>query len=211
MDQGGNAGSLLRLFDFAQAHDIASARGPTSESSWYLPGKLLGGAFPRSEAELLAICSHASVVVNLCEDKEFRGPLRRAEEYVLPPACRLVRLPIEDGMVPETIERFRQQLEPLAEELVNGAVLYVHCFGGVGRTGIVCACLLSHIWPAASALDLLRYRVFFAARSNHLKRARRYVQAAYRAREIAYGDSPEFVHQKLFVVEYAKLLGRRLE
>ena len=57
------------------------------------------------------------------------------------------RHPIRDIDVP-TAERMQAILDEIESRTANGHTLYVHCWGGVGRTGTVIGCLL-----ARSGLD----------------------------------------------------------
>ena len=41
------------------------------------------------------------------------------------------------------------------EQLDRGEVVYMHCWGGRGRAGLVGACLLSLMWPRAEADEIL--------------------------------------------------------
>ena len=56
-----------------------------------------------------------------------------------------VRFPIVDGSVPDESSNliWKNQLSPiLINELKNGRKLFIHCRGGLGRTGLIAAKLL---------------------------------------------------------------------
>lgn len=60
-----------------------------------------------------------------------------------------VHEPIPDQFVTSD-ERVIALMETLAELLRQGEVLYIHCWGGHGRTGTIIGCLLgSHTTPPA--------------------------------------------------------------
>mmetsp|Transcript_33215 Transcript_33215/g.49504 ORF Transcript_33215/g.49504 Transcript_33215/m.49504 type:complete len:286 (-) Transcript_33215:153-1010(-) len=66
--------------------------------------------------------------------------------------------PIEDLNVPNS-EPLLLLLSQLLEALESGCTLYLHCWGGRGRAGLVGACLVSLIWPemnSSSVLDLVQ-------------------------------------------------------
>ena len=50
--------------------------------------------------------------------------------------------PIKDRQVPESEVRFAKLLEKLDSELASGRNVAIHCRQGIGRTGLVAACLL---------------------------------------------------------------------
>lgn len=50
-------------------------------------------------------------------------------------------IPIKDFNVPDNIQEFEEGLVNILRHSVNGDKVFFGCFGGVGRTGIVLACL----------------------------------------------------------------------
>jgi protein-tyrosine phosphatase len=107
------------------------------------PGRLLAGRHPcaldpreapREIAELLG------QGVTLFLDLTVEGEL---EPYVahVPPRVRHVRRPIVDFSVP-TPEQLVGTLDEIDFELSVGGVVYVHCWAGCGRTGVVVAAWL---------------------------------------------------------------------
>ena len=63
--------------------------------------------------------------------------------------------PIEDLNVPKSNERFLKLLLSLLKAMNEERTIYIHCWGGRGRTGLVSACLLSCIWPELDADTIL--------------------------------------------------------
>jgi protein-tyrosine phosphatase len=105
---------------------------PFERSYWVEPGRLLAGAYPDPEAALDGVITF---VVDLTEEGElapYSARLERAE---------WVRMPIRDFSVPSDAE-LRRILDTIDVALDRGEVVYVHCFGGRGRTGTVVACHL---------------------------------------------------------------------
>jgi hypothetical protein len=80
------------------------------------------------------------------------------------------RLPIRDTTVPEKWE-MKQILDEIRNSLAQGHIVYMHCWGGVGRTGTVIGCWLrrsgltgeqalnqvAQCWRAMSEEKLLRH------------------------------------------------------
>jgi protein-tyrosine phosphatase len=87
---------------------------------------------------------------------------------------------IEDRSIPKckNIIKFQNQLEEVVNVLHDGGCIFVHCVGGIGRTGMALACI-------KNKLDL-----FLAA------------DALYFAKENCGG--PETIEQANFVLEFCK-------
>ena len=63
--------------------------------------------------------------------------------YLLPSDTTYTRFPIPDCGVPKSIESVRRLLLRIEELKKMEGYVYVHCWGGVGRTGTIVACYLS--------------------------------------------------------------------
>ncbi|KAK9534022.1 hypothetical protein VZT92_009097 [Zoarces viviparus] len=66
--------------------------------------------------------------------------------------------PFSDGDAPE-LEQCCQILEELRLSLENNRRTVIHCYGGLGRSGLIAACLLlqlSHTMTANKAIEILR-------------------------------------------------------
>lgn len=83
-----------------------------------------------------------SNVVCLLEDSESNN-LGLSDEDDMCTALGLTfsRFPIKDYGVPEPAQ-LTPFIENLYTEICNGASTVIHCRGGIGRTGLICACLL---------------------------------------------------------------------
>lgn len=129
---------------------------PFPKSYWVLPGKLLAGLYPGSldatEAEQklrgLLNCGIRKVI-NLMEpdEKNYQGqpfipyiePLRALAGAERP--ITGLRYPIQDGGLPSK-EQMCAILDEIDASLAAGQPVYVHCWGGKGRTGTVIGCFL---------------------------------------------------------------------
>jgi protein-tyrosine phosphatase len=76
-----------------------------------------------------------AVGVTLFLDLTQEGELEPYAHLVSPPA-RHVRIPIRDFSIP-TIEELEAALDEIDGELALGGLVYVHCWAGCGRTGVV--------------------------------------------------------------------------
>ena len=64
------------------------------------------------------------------------------------------RFIIEDVNVPDTPQAMVRILDAIDEALEHGRTVYLHCWGGVGRTGTVVGCwLVRHGMTGQQALD----------------------------------------------------------
>ena len=122
---------------------------------WAEPGKILAGCCPGSIdgsmlPEQLGVLIDAGVtlVVNLMEESETKlmGSFMETYEPVLAAVAqprgskiRVERFPIADRSIP-TVEEMKLILRRIRRELETGGAVYVHCLGGIGRTGTVIGC-----------------------------------------------------------------------
>lgn len=86
-----------------------------------------------------------SAVACLLEDGQLPRELLGAYRAV---GLAVLRFPIPDFGVPEDPQAFAAFLSKLLGCLVRGERVYVHCYGGLGRTGTVLACLLKAVGEA---------------------------------------------------------------
>lgn len=110
-------------------------------------------------------------------------------ESYLPEGITRHRFPIRDMGIPQKDSEMECLLQTINQLLQTGRIVYVHCWGGVGRTGTVIACWLGVQFGVDGdrALELL------TTRWNTCPKSRR-------------ADSPGSSRQCLFVREF---LARR--
>jgi hypothetical protein len=91
-----------------------------------------------------------SLVVNLMEETEVDHSGRPFIDYQTPlrmlameagKQTRIQRFPIRDMSIP-TAKQMRDTLDAIHAEIKAGGVVYVHCWGGKGRTATVTGCYL---------------------------------------------------------------------
>eukprot|EP00553_Chaetoceros_curvisetus_P005105 CAMPEP_0204613670 /NCGR_PEP_ID=MMETSP0717-20131115/1589_1 /ASSEMBLY_ACC=CAM_ASM_000666 /TAXON_ID=230516 /ORGANISM="Chaetoceros curvisetus" /LENGTH=192 /DNA_ID=CAMNT_0051626161 /DNA_START=167 /DNA_END=745 /DNA_ORIENTATION=+ len=76
------------------------------------------------------------------------------------PTPMFVHYGIRDFDVAESIESLSLFIDNLVSRVGQGERLYVHCWGGKGRAGLVSACLLSELYGIDAEESLERTRVY---------------------------------------------------
>jgi len=120
-------------------------------NSYRVPNsRIIAGEYPgdmdpvRAKDKINALLSaDVNVFVDLTEDGELDPyeSLLREEAEVHGASVAYVRLPIRDLRVP-TLEEMQHLQQALSDAEMQGKTAYVHCWGGVGRTGTVIGCHL---------------------------------------------------------------------
>ncbi|MCA9937466.1 MAG: dual specificity protein phosphatase family protein [Anaerolineales bacterium] len=140
---------------------MISPNPPIPNAYWVLPGQLLAGAYPGAQDEAVARDkleklgnAGISYFLNLTEPTELKP-----YHPFLHPAIVHHRLSIPDFSTP-TPDHMTAILDALDAALAQGHTVYLHCWGGIGRTGTVVGCyLVRHGWDAAAALaQIARWR-----------------------------------------------------
>lgn len=123
---------------------------PISESYWVEPGRLLAGEYPgqytsESTRQRIDALLEAGfdTFIDLTRPNEtvpyYRLLLEEAELYEV--CVERHNFPIGDFGLP-TPEGMRSILDKIDAALQNGRKIYLHCWGGIGRTGTTVGCYL---------------------------------------------------------------------
>ena len=117
---------------------------------WVVPGKLLAGEYPRNFDEESSV-GKIDVLIKLGVRAfiDLTGPADFLESYAqllrahaaLEVSCQ--RFSIKDLSVPASWETTTAILDAIDGHIEQGRVVYVHCWGGVGRTGVIVGCWLA--------------------------------------------------------------------
>ena len=154
----------------------------SSESvEWYpvVSGKLFAGEYPGHPSQDIArkrieslVEMGVSTFVDLTSAADAMEPyepfLAEMEEHT---GRKLIRLsfPIPDMGVPDNEEIMRAAMEAIREATERNPAAYVHCWGGIGRTGTVIGCWLREC-GVGSVEALLRVQKLY---SRHMPKSKR--------------------------------------
>ncbi|GAX75529.1 hypothetical protein CEUSTIGMA_g2972.t1 [Chlamydomonas eustigma] len=150
--------------------------GPTPWCNWAIPGRVMAGAYPASlddaETERILtcllelgmntfVCLQAEVNINTPEHawraqhglrpyiKDAQKILSKAHETGNPRITQqkidFLHLPIIDGNV-TTDSAMSRLADDCCERVLKGERLYVHCWGGHGRTGTLISTMLGRLY-----------------------------------------------------------------
>jgi predicted protein tyrosine phosphatase len=125
---------------------------PYIDSYWVIPDKFLAGAYPggideettRQKLRSL-IQAGIDVIIDLtCPGDAFFTYQKFMESEAADYEVKLERFnfPIPDYDIP-SVELMNRILDRIDTSLKNGKRVYVHCIGGIGRTGTTVACHLA--------------------------------------------------------------------
>lgn len=123
---------------------------PIPASYWVVPGRLCAGEYPgagettEARAKLRRFLDAGfTFYLDLTEDRDLApyAALLQEEADARGMAVEHRRLPIVDLGTP-TPAQTRQILDALDAAVAAGHRVYVHCYGGIGRTGTIVGCYL---------------------------------------------------------------------
>jgi hypothetical protein len=136
----------------------ASNRIPFDRSYWVVPGKVLAGAYPGSDNPHIAETKLEGLlevgircVINLMEESEVNREGRAFAPYnrrliamgeSVGERISCLRFPIQDMHVP-SVELMRGILDEIDRSTSRNIPVFIHCWGGKGRTGTVVGCYLA--------------------------------------------------------------------
>ena len=123
---------------------------PPSNAYWVLTGRVLAGEYPGARDAAAArakVRAHLEAGIRTFVDLTEAGELVPYDSLLADEAARLgvtaehLRLPIRDRDIPASPARMVKILDVL-DRATPERPAYVHCWGGIGRTGTVVGCFL---------------------------------------------------------------------
>ena len=142
---------------------------PLAETYWVEPGRLLAGPYPgprRASAKPEKLHGLLDAGINLFIDLTEKNEILSYTQW-LGNQARHLRLPIADFHVPTTATMLAI-LNTLDDVLQQQRRVYIHCLGGIGRTGTVIGCyLVRHGLTGTEALTRLEQLRAHTALAHH--------------------------------------------
>eukprot|EP00980_Cylindrotheca_fusiformis_P024578 scaffold12116_cov125-Cylindrotheca_fusiformis.AAC.5 len=160
----------------------------TEQAHWVVPGLILAGQSPAQakddvEGYIQDLTARAKITTYVCLQSEVQPQPNDTQdgyevlEEALPttyghvatkvnPAAKFVYYGMKDDEIAPSDESLQTLIANLTTRVqTRGEILYIHCKGGSGRTGIVTACLLGALYPKLAADDVLkRIQLYFEMR-----------------------------------------------
>jgi hypothetical protein len=157
-DRSAEEPSEVRRMSQMMKNGKVSPRVPFPRSYWIVPGKLLAGYYPggldtsRTDENIKRLLwAGIRYIINLMEENErnrYEDPLPSYENVIMRYAKRAgvnltcVRRPTKDLVAPTPVY-IRNILDEIDNAILQDKPVYVHCWGGKGRTGTVVGCYLA--------------------------------------------------------------------
>lgn len=123
--------------------DIAD-HGKNHHAYWVRQYDFLAGEYPSEKASTVIPSILRSLMdagVDCFIDLTEEGELDPYDHFL--EGQEHLRFPVRDVSIPKSKDEMRVILDAIYERLKSGKVVYVHCWGGVGRTGTVVGCWLA--------------------------------------------------------------------
>ncbi len=121
--------------------------GPTDESNWLIPEKLIVGGCPVTSEEMEDIAEEGvDLLVCLLDRDDFSSHISKKEYKRLARSAgiNIIFNPIADGDITSDRRAF-SIARMLVQILENNHIVYLHCWGGHGRAGTIGAMVLG-LW-----------------------------------------------------------------
>lgn len=163
------------------------------ENSYEVTKNIYAGEYPRNKDEdssYVKIKQFESFCITHFVDLTEAGELQPYEHLLYNGAKRL-RFPIKDESIPQSTESVRGLIAKITKAIKGNpkAKVYIHCWGGVGRTGLIVGCLLGELYRHSYDETLKKLEELFSACP---KSARRH--------------TPETAEQHQFIAKYIQEL-----
>ena len=159
------------------------------ENSYEVTKNIYAGEYPRNkddDSSYAKMKQFESFGITHFVDLTEEGELQPYES-LLYKGAKYLRFPIRDVCVPQSIESVRGLIAKITKAIKGNskAKVYIHCWGGVGRTGLIVGCLLGELYRQDYDETLKRLEQLFAVCPKSAKR-----------------HTPETAEQHKFIASY---------
>jgi ADP-ribosyl-[dinitrogen reductase] hydrolase len=139
------------MIDISKSDAAGSPPRPNGNTYWVVPHKFLAGEYPGDKDPAMArkkIKQFLAAGIRHFVDLTELGELVPYDAILSEEArnssinATYQRFPIRDNSVPSDSDHLAEILLAIDRRIREGSAVYLHCWGGVGRTGLVVACWL---------------------------------------------------------------------
>lgn len=189
---------LMKRFEHYLPHDLArimeeferriNNRRPI-DNSYEVTKSIYAGEYPINkddESSYIKVKQFERFGITHFVDLTEEGELQ-PYEHLLYKGAKYLRFPIRDVSIPHSTESVRGLIAKIMKVIKDdpNAKVYIHCWGGVGRTGVVVGCLLGELYKQGYDETLKRLEQLFAACPKSARR-----------------NTPETAEQHKFIATY---------
>jgi protein tyrosine/serine phosphatase len=136
---------------------------PIKNCYWVVENKFLAGEYPWELDEAYSIKKISSLLkagitcfIDLTHPEDNRKPYQQLVSQLSDYQVKTCRFPIHDYSIPDSDNLTSEILDLIDKTIKENGMVYLHCWGGIGRTGTVVGCWLSrHGYPGKNALQRL--------------------------------------------------------
>ncbi|MGD9939362.1 MAG: protein-tyrosine phosphatase family protein [Clostridia bacterium] len=127
---------------------------PLQNTYWVLPNRFLAGEYPGDKSATVArqrlsamLDSGLDCFIDLTTPADRMEPYAELLAELSGGRARHLSFGLKDMSVPDSTATMTAILDAIDKELGGGHKVYVHCWGGIGRTGTVIGCWLRRQYP----------------------------------------------------------------
>ena len=161
------------------------------ENSYRVTNQIYAGEYPRNkdqESSLVKLQQFESFGITHFVDLTEEGELEPYDKMLYSGAS-YQRFPIRDVSVPKSMDDVRKLVKRIIKIVSNNpeAKVYIHCWGGVGRTGLIVGCLLGELCELSYDETMAKLEQLFLACPKSAKR-----------------ETPETAEQRDFIAKFIR-------
>ncbi len=166
---------------------------PIKNCYWVVQDRFLAGEYPGNLHDLAADTKIDSLLnagitcfIDLTASEDGLEPYQQLLDQRSDPAVQYKHFPIPNYSIPTSVDQTAAILDEIDRVLGSDGKVYIHCWGGIGRTGTMVGCWLArHGYPGEKALVRLKELWSFNPKS------------------VRY-DSPETDEQEQYIINWSE-------